>query len=256
MIDVMDDAALRHGSDIAVFSAEERPDLWDEAEEALARVWPEYNLHGDVANAYFDVLVPRFARFQILVYDKAIGRVVARGRAIPFRWDESLDDLPAGIDAVGQRALEDDTAATAMSALSAEVMPDQRERGLSGVLLRAMMDAARSSGLAPLVAPVRPTWKERYPLIPIEQYCRWRRDDGLPFDPWMRIHARLGGTVLRPEPRSMKISGTVEEWQEWTGMAFPDEGRYVFPGGLAPLTVIEGLGRYWEPNVWMVHRIR
>ena len=54
----------------------------------------------------------------------------------------------------------------------------------------------------------------------------------------------------------MKITGTVEEWQEWTGMAFRDEGAHVFPGGLAPLTVIDGLGRYWEPNVWMVHRLR
>ena len=39
-------------------------------------------------------------------------------------------------------------------------------------------------------------------------------------------------------------------------MAFPDEGTYVFPGGLTPLTVIDGLGRYWEPTVWMVGPIR
>ena len=50
MIDVMEDVAPRHGSDIAVFSAEERPDLWEEAKLAFAGVWPEYNLHGDVAD--------------------------------------------------------------------------------------------------------------------------------------------------------------------------------------------------------------
>ena len=29
------------------------------------------------------------------------------------------------------------------------------------------------------MAPVRPTWKERYPLVPIERYAAWRRPDGL-----------------------------------------------------------------------------
>jgi hypothetical protein len=36
-------------------------------------------------------------------------------------------------------------------------------------------------------------------------------------------------------------------------MAFPDDGQYVFPHGLAPLTVSGGEGDYWEPNVWMLH---
>lgn len=255
MIDVMEPVPFPSASGLEVFSAEERPDLWEEADTALAGLWPEYNLHGDVADEYFSVLAPRFARFQIVVYDAAVERVVGRGRTIPLRWDGSLDDLPAGIDAAGRRALEGDKKPTALSALSAEVVTDQRGRGLSGLLLRAMAGVARASGLAPLIAPVRPTWKERYPLIPIEQYSRWRRGDGLPFDPWMRVHARLGGTVLRPEPRSMKITGSVEEWEEWTGMTFPDEGTYVFPEGLAPLIVLERLGRYWEPNVWMVHAI-
>ena len=29
----------------------------------------------------------------------------------------------------------------------------------------------------------------------------------------------------------------------------------MFPGGLAPLTVEGGTGRYWEPNVWMRHAL-
>src|SRR5258708_31304265 len=40
-------------------------------------------------------------------------------------------------------------------------------------------------GLGLLIAPVRPSWKDRYPLIPIAEYAAWRRADGLPFDPWM-----------------------------------------------------------------------
>ena len=51
----------------------------------------------------------------------------------------------------------------------------------------------------------------------------------------------------------MEIIHPVGEWERWTGMAFPDDGEYVFPGGLAPLTVSRGIGEYWEPNVWIRH---
>jgi hypothetical protein len=123
-------------------------------------------------------------------------------------------------------------------------------------VIGAMAERAAAAGFDALVAPVRPNWKERYPLIPIEEYATWTRDDGLPFDPWVRVHARMDATTLRPEPHSMQITGSADEWTEWTGMEFPADGRYVFPHGLAPLDVHDGTGRYWEPNVWMLHRVR
>jgi hypothetical protein len=118
-----------------------------------------------------------------------------------------------------------------------------------------MLLAARCHRLAPLVAPVRPSWKDRYPIIPIERYAEWRTPVGLPFDPWMRVHARLGGAVVRPEPRSMEITQPVDDWEAWIGMSLPDDGEYVFPSGLAPLSVAGGVGQYWEPNVWMLHKV-
>ena len=38
-------------------------------------------------------------------------------------------------------------------------------------------------------------------------------------------------------------------------MQFPDDGDYVFPGGLAPLSVAAQTGSYWEPNLWMLHQL-
>lgn len=105
---------------------------------------------------------------------------------------------------------------------------------------------------------MRPTLKSRYPLTPIAQYATWVRDDGLPFDPWMRIHARLGARILGPAPASMTISGSVAEWEHWSAMALPASGPYVVLGALAPLIVDRERDRavYVEPNVWMLHPVQ
>jgi hypothetical protein len=240
-------------SSVEVFTAEERPDLWEQSGSIFLDVWPEYNVHGN-HGAFWATLFPQHGRLQVLLYDKSLERLVARGRTIPFRWDGTLDDLPPGLDALGRRALEEDGPATALSALAAEVAPDQQGRGLSRLVLRAMVAAGHQAGLAPFVAPVRPQWKDRYPLIPIDRYATWTRADGLPFDPWLRVHVRMGATILRTEPESLQIEAPVDSWQTWTGMEFPEDGEYVFPAGLAPLHVESGIGSYWEPNVWMLHR--
>jgi hypothetical protein len=40
-------------------------------------------------------------------------------------------------------------------------------------------------------------------------------------------------------------------------MRFPGNGRYTFPGGLAPLDVDHrrDFGFYFEPNVWITHAV-
>jgi hypothetical protein len=94
-------------------------------------------------------------------------------------------------------------------------------------------------------------------LTPIERYAAWTRDDGLPFDPWIRLHVRLGAEILKPVPHSLHITGTVAEWEQWVELPLPESGTYVFPHGLAPLEVDREADRceYWEPNVWVRHRL-
>jgi hypothetical protein len=93
------------------------------------------------------------------------------------------------------------------------VVEDYQGRQLSGIVIRAMALVAKSVALAPLLAPVRPSWKDRYPTIAIERYAEWRGPDGLPFDPWMRLHSKLGATIVRAEPQSMEIVHPVAEWE-------------------------------------------
>lgn len=218
-------------------------------------IWPEYNLHGNDTPAYFGSLFPRYSAFQVLIVNRDTEQVVARGRSIPFHWDGTLEDLPKGIDAVGLRAVTDRAKPTALSALAAEVATDYQGQGLSSILLQSMIMAARASRLGSLVAPVRPSWKDRYPLTPIDRYAAWVRHDALPFDPWLRTHIRIGGVIVRAEPKSMRIEASTNDWERWTKMCYPHDGDYVFPAGLSPLTVHNGIGTYWEPNVWARHSV-
>ena len=227
----------------------------------LARAWeltkdviPEYNNHGDVLNRYWPRLTEELPDFQFHLLDG--DDIVARARSIPVRWDGTLEDLPGGIDGAIARGF-DETGANALCALLIAVPGALQGRGVSAVALHGMIEIARRHGLASLIAPVRPSWKERYPLAAIERYAYWTRPDGMPFDPWMRVHARLGAEIVLPEPRSLRITGTVAEWEGWTAMPFPESGDYVFPHGLATLAVDRDADRggYWEPNVWMRHAV-
>jgi GNAT superfamily N-acetyltransferase len=238
----------------------ERPELWDSIEDLSEEVWPEYNLHGDTLNRYWGQLYDAFPEWQFVLYDPGEQTVLAEGHTIPVAWDGTDPDLGPGIDATIAAAFELRAAAgrpTAASALAAEIVPRHQRQGLSGTLLAAMAGLARDAGLSHLIAPVRPSRKDRYPTIPIERYARWTRPDGSPFDPWVRVHTRRGARIGPAIPHSMHITGTVQEWETWTGMPFPETGDYVFPAGLATVHIDRDTdaGEYWEPNIWIIHQL-
>lgn len=242
-----------------VFRYSERPELWDSIRDLSDEVWPEYNKHGETINYYWAQLYDVFPEWQFVLYDPGEQTVLAQGVTIPLAWDGTDPGLGPGIDATIAAGFELRAAggqATAVSALAAEIRPRYQGRHLSGVLLMAMAGLARNAGLNHLIAPVRPSRKDRYPTIPIERYARWTRPDGSPFDPWVRVHTRLGARVGRAIPYSMRITGTVAEWESWTRMPFPETADYVFPAGLATVHIDRDhdTGEYWEPNVWLIHQ--
>jgi hypothetical protein len=223
-------------------------------------IWPEYNRHGDVVNRYWSQLYDVFPDYQFVLYDQETELVLAEGHTMPVTWDGTTDGLGPGIDSSLQGGFELRSAGgapSALCALAAEIPASHRERRLARVLLQHMVGLARSAGLDWLIAPVRPNWKDRYPLTPIERYVTWTTSDGEPFDPWIRVHTKMGGMFAAPIAQSMRITGSVSEWETWTEMAFPETGEYVFPAGLATVSIDReaDVGSYWEPNVWIVHKV-
>ena len=240
-----------------VVSYSERPDLVERLGE-VEDVWPEFLHHTDATfNALWGRVRREFPDFQLVLYDDDADRVAGRGQTIPFRWDGTWEDLPDGVDGVVRRVFEAGGEPTTLSALVAVVDPRYQGRGLSRLIIEGMRRLAGEHGLDALLAPVRPTLKASHPLTPIEDYLTWRRADGQLFDPWLRVHERLGGEILGVCPGSLVVEGTVSEWEEWTGTAFPESGSYVVEGALVPVEIdrARDVGRYVEPNVWMRHTV-
>src|SRR5205814_886324 len=165
---------------------------------------------------------------------------VAKLVTMPFTWDrDPARELPAGgYDAVLLAAARDALAGrrgNVVSALLAMVRPRLRGRGVSAQLLAAARRNTARLGYPALVAPVRPTRKHEHPEVPMERYAAWRRPDGLPADPWLRVHHRAGGRVVGIAPHSMTITGTLARWRGWTGLPFDSPGPVLVPGALVPV---------------------
>ena len=235
------------------FTYAERPDLAARTGE-IEDTFAAFLGHGEVALRHWHKLRPELPELQFVLWDEESDAVVAHGRTLPAR---AAEGLPGGIDDMLEAWFGDAKRPEpdVLSAMVAVVDRGRQGQGLSRLVISAMVDLARRHRFPALIAPVRPTWKDRYPLIPMERYVSWKRDDGLPFDPWLRMHARLGAELLEVCPESMRIAGSAEEWEAWTGLAFPDDGDYVVPGALVPVRFAGGRGTYVEPNVWMRHRV-
>jgi GNAT superfamily N-acetyltransferase len=232
----------------------DRTDLRAVRWATLARpTFPEYMHHSEVGNRYWGRLYDEFPDFQLGLLDG--DALVAELHSVPVAWDGSDEDLLYGWEEAFPRAFESGREPDVLCALAISVRPDRQGEQLSSRMLNAMRDQAAAFDLRALIAPVRPTLKSSYPLIPIERYANWRREDGTHFDPWIRIHERVGGRILASAPESMTIEAPVADWEAWTEMQYPEDGEYVFPGGLAPLVVREGVGVHVEPNVWLVHDV-
>ena len=236
-----------------VYTYRERPDLAERFGE-MQDAFPEFIHNADVTVEHWGKLREELPDLQLVLYDDERDAVVGRGQTMPA---STRGGLPGGVDDMLEHRFGPDGTdeADVLSALVAIVDPRRQGEGLSRLLIEGMRSVAAQQGYPALIAPVRPTRKPEFPLIPLEEYAWWTRADGLPWDPWLRLHARLGAELVEVCPRSMVVTGSRAEWQEWTGLDFPADGDYVVPGALVPVRFAGGTGTYVEPNVWMRHPV-
>jgi GNAT superfamily N-acetyltransferase len=244
--------------ELKVSSLAERPEMLERV-VGMADTLPEFAVQDLVGNAHYG-RIPRELPEYVLVAEDERGEVVAHAYSVPFAlaaegrgrlpargWDEVLVWAFADL----RRGVRPDT----VSAISVVIAPHAQGGGLSARMLSAMRDNARSHGFHEVVAPVRPNAKHFEPRTPIEEYARRVRPDGLPHDPWLRVHARAGATIDSIAPASMTTAGSLEQWRRWTGLPFDTAGDIEVPGALVPVRCEpeRDYAVYVEPNVWMRH---
>ncbi len=240
--------------DLEIVTLAQRPQPWD-VFWAMETSWPEFMKHDPIGNSYYACLEELFLECVLVALD-GDGRIVAKAHSAPFQLPDG--ELPdAGWDFALRSAVLTPVwgeTPNAITAAEIAIVPELQGTGLSSVMLAALRDNAGRLGFSELLAPVRPNGKTD-PHEPMETYASRTRDDGLPVDPWLRVHVRAGGRIDRVAPRSMVIPGTVAEWREWTGLPFDTTGPVVVPGALAPVMcdAEHGTAVYVEPNVWVRH---
>lgn len=245
----------------------QRPDLLGKVFDAeIASAVPEFMRHDPVSALYYgNGQLEHYSEFGLVAIVPAEpARPVARAFSVPFAFRDGTPgraELPdSGWDAVIRWADEDRRAgrpATAVSALEIMVAPRLQRSGISRLMLTALRENARRLGFADLYAPLRPTDKHREPSTPFADYIARQRDDGLPYDSWVRTHVRAGARIVKVASCSMVIAGTIAEWRRWTGLDFAESGPAIVPGALSPIHVSleQDHAVYVEPNLWVHHRL-
>lgn len=237
----------------------ERTDLVDKLRESGldgALSWPRFYEGSSTNPGFWQRMYTEFGEYQVAFVDDS-DVIVACGHTIPIYWDGAVEGLPSGIDQALERALANDGKPNTLLAVSAVAHPARRNIGLGTEILQSMRAVGEARGFGSLISAVRPNRKESYPLAKFEEYISWTHPDGTAFDPWLRVHLKLGGRRLVVAPESQVVEATVEQWAVWTGGSFPASGAYVVAGALAPVHIDleHDVGRYVEPNLWVEHRL-
>lgn len=235
------------------------PDHLKLQNEITLELWPEFMLH-DPVSSNWSQLFDFFPGFQFSL--ELAGEIIGTANSIPIYWEKPLANLPEeGWDWVFQKGFKDrenQLKPNTLAGLQIAVNKKYQGKGVSSLVLKEMLEIARENRFKNVVIPIRPSLKSQYPLIPIDNYLNWKREkDGQPFDPWLRVHLRAGGEIIKVCHKAMYIPGSIKDWENWTGLKFKESGEYIIKGALNPvkMDLENDNGEYIEPNIWIRHKV-
>ena len=218
--------------------------------------WPEFMRHDPIGGLYYGNVETRFAEFVLIAQDDA-GEVVAVAHSIPFEHGDGA--LPEnGWDFVIRNGL-----LTSLHGRAARHRLGDRDRrpaatakgrGCPGRCSRRCARTRPGTGFAELVAPVRPNGKDDVDE-PMTTYAFRVREDGLPVDPWLRVHVRAGGRIPQWPPARWSSPAPSRSGGSGPGCRStrPARSSCLERSPRCTATLEHGVAVYVEPNVWVVH---
>ncbi|MFD1990029.1 non-ribosomal peptide synthetase [Paenibacillus nicotianae] len=239
------------------FNLSQMPNLIEDMNKLHRQSWPDYFIGDSIMLEHWPKLFSEFVDYQFALLQQD-GEIVAVGNTIPIYWDGSPEGLPQGWDdglLQGVSSNQQSKKPNTLFVLAGVVDEEQQGKGLASILLQAFKQLAKAHQLEHIIVPVRPTGKTTYPDYSFSEYCDLYREDGLPVDPWLRTHIRVGGQILGVAEQSQMITGNLDDWKKWTSLSFNASGKYNTAVTLQPVSinVEQNTGIYYDPSVWVQH---
>ncbi len=227
--------------------------------------WPPFIWNDPIMQTVWPKWFEYFPEYQFVL--KINRKIAACVNAVPLNWTESLQSLPdgqetieSGWDWVMQKSIEDfqlHKKPNLLSAAAIVVAPEFQGQGIASAAVEHLKQVSKQAGFKALIAPLRPSKKRDYPNLEIDEYMELKLPGtDLPLDPWLRLHVKAGGRIIKSCVESIVISAPLDKWTQWTNVQFDKSGLYTIPGGDEQLIVDleENCGDYAASGVWVVHQ--
>lgn len=150
----------------------------------------------------------------IIIIDEN-NNLLSHGMLCKIFWDGSVDSLPedgwTGSTITSYKNEMEKIKNNTMVGLFAHVTKKFRDKKLSGELIESMKKLAKKYNYK-LIIPLRPPsrYQKEYCSMDFEKFCNLKREDGMPVDPWFRLHRKLNAKFLKisktSHQRAMSIS--------------------------------------------------
>lgn len=143
----------------------------------------------------------------VCLTDEVEPQLAGHGITTGVYWDGTSEHLPEGWQGVVLQSYEDrvrGSVPNTIVGLFIRVEPEFREGGVAKKIAEEMGAIRKKNALPYFIIPLRPPlrYEKEYASLPFATFAAATREDGLPLDHWVRMHVRLGATIIRISEKS------------------------------------------------------
>lgn len=128
-------------------------------------------------------------------------QLIAHGIMTDISWNKKSSGLPEGWQGAVRRSYEDianKSTKDTLVGLYVRVEKEFKRKGWSEKIINAMKLFANDHGYNSLIIPLRlpQRFTIQYAKMPYKKFISLKKENGQFLDHWLRLHTRLGGTIL------------------------------------------------------------
>ena len=239
----------------SVCSASNYSEAFYEIENLHKDTWPDFFKGSQVIKDYWSKLYVEFPEYQFCLVNQK-DEVVAAINTIPIKWSGNKDDVPSGWDDGLKKAFSTDNKNT-LFILAGAIKASEKGKKLSYEILKLAKNISFVLGFSHVLAPVRPVFKKDFKDKSLEEYAKLKTANNFPFDPWLKVHEKIGGKIVSYCNESQFVEGTLEQWKLWTGNTFKKSGLYNVNDAMQKIeiNIEENTGKYFDQAIMYSHSV-